>query len=138
MNEIDRAIRDFRADPENDRLFLEARAEIDLSERMTDMRLDAGLTQAELGERLGKTQAYVAKMEGGGYDRCGVGTLRTFCRALGHDLNVDAMFEPLTTGAKISSSSRRIVLSGASAHTVLPKNVIELEARRSMREAAVG
>ncbi len=92
MNELDRVIDEFRRDPERDALFLESQVEIDLCERMTSMRLDARLTQVELAKRLGKTQAYVAKMESGGYDRCGIGTLRTFARAMGSDLAVSTMF----------------------------------------------
>jgi transcriptional regulator with XRE-family HTH domain len=69
--------------------------ELELCERMVELREDAGFTQAELAERLGFTQGYVAKLENGAYDRCGVGTLRTFALALGYDLDLKHLFEPI-------------------------------------------
>lgn len=69
--------------------------ELELCERMVELREDAGLTQAALAENLGFTQGYVAKLENGAYDRCGIGTLRTFALALGYDLDIDNLFVPI-------------------------------------------
>lgn len=69
--------------------------ELELCERMIELREDAGLTQAALAETLGFTQGYVAKLENGAYDRCGIGTLRTFALALGYDLDIDNLFVPI-------------------------------------------
>jgi transcriptional regulator with XRE-family HTH domain len=68
--------------------------ELELCDRMVDLRKRAGLTQRQLADRLGFSQAYIAKLENGAYDSCGIGTLRTFARALGHDINIDALFTP--------------------------------------------
>lgn len=69
--------------------------ELELCERMIELREDAGLTQSELAEKLGYTQGYVAKLENGAYDRAGIGTLRTFALALGYDLDIDNLFVPI-------------------------------------------
>lgn len=135
MNKLDELIHDFRADPERETLFQESEAELALAERMTDMRLDAGLTQIELAGRLGKTQAYVAKMEAGGYDRCGIGTLQTFARALGHRLDVAAMFASASGHARFDD---RVVLRGSSGSSTLPKVAILEAYRRTSGRAAVG
>jgi transcriptional regulator with XRE-family HTH domain len=82
----------FRRDPDNDRLFHESEARLDLSEKMTEMRHGAGLSQQELANRVGRKQPFIARLEKGAYDRCGLSTLRTFARAMGHDLSVAAMF----------------------------------------------
>ena len=94
MNKVEQAIRRFRSTPRNETMFLEAEAELQLSEKMIDLRLAAGLTQKQLAERLGISQAYVAKLESGGYDKAGIGTLRGIALALGHDLAFDSMFVP--------------------------------------------
>jgi transcriptional regulator with XRE-family HTH domain len=135
MNKLDELIRDFRSDPEQDKLFRESEAELALADRMTEMRLDAGLTQAELAERLGKTQAYVAKMEAGGYDRCGIGTLQTFARALGHQLDAAAMF---VSSSAHSRFDHRVVLRGAAGSSTLQKVAVLEEYRRATGRAAVG
>ncbi len=51
------------------------------------LRLDAGLTQAELAERMGTTQSAVARMEGGG-TRPTLETLEKLAAAVGADLVV--------------------------------------------------
>ncbi len=51
------------------------------------LRTDAGLTQAELAERMGTTQSAIARMEGGGV-RPTLETLEKLARALGSDLVV--------------------------------------------------
>jgi len=135
MNNLDELIRDFRSDPEQDKLFRESEAELALAARMTEMRLDAGLTQAELAERLGKTQAYVAKMEAGGYDRCGIGTLQAFARALGHQLDATAMFVSSSAHARFDD---RVVLRGAAGSSTLQKVAVLEEYRRATGRAAVG
>ena len=137
MSNLVKSIERFREDPEHNRLFLESQAEVELSERMTEMRLDARLTQAELAQRLGKTQAYVAKMETGGYDRCGIGTLRTFARAMGSDLAVSQMF------TRTDAPTRRAVeaLSGtreARSSDEFSKVTILAEVLRVKRVAAAG
>lgn len=51
------------------------------------LRSDAGLTQAELAERMGTTQSAIARMEGGG-SRPTLETLEKLAAAVGADLVV--------------------------------------------------
>jgi transcriptional regulator with XRE-family HTH domain len=51
------------------------------------VRTDAGLTQAEIAERMGTTQSAIARMEGGGV-RPTLETLEKLARAIGSDLVV--------------------------------------------------
>lgn len=92
MNKVDEAIKRFRERPKHDHLFLEAQAELRLSEKMLRLRLDAGFTQKGLADRLNVSQAHIAKLEGGSYEKCGIGSLRSIALALGHDIDFDAMF----------------------------------------------
>jgi len=62
---------------------------------MVELRENAGLTQTALAETLGFTQGYIAKLENGAYDRCGIGTLRTFALALGYDIDLENLFKPV-------------------------------------------
>jgi ribosome-binding protein aMBF1 (putative translation factor) len=58
---------------------------------MIKARIDAGLTQAEVAERMKTTQAVVARLEGGGRQPS-TRTLRRFAQATGHRLKIG--FEP--------------------------------------------
>ncbi|HUP69366.1 MAG TPA: helix-turn-helix transcriptional regulator [Acidimicrobiales bacterium] len=51
------------------------------------LRTDAGLTQAELAERMGTTQSAIARMEGGG-SRPTLETLERLAKAVGAELVV--------------------------------------------------
>lgn len=56
-----------------------------LAALLKEIRNDAGLTQAELGARLGRPQSFVAKIEAG-QRRLDLIELRTIAEALGTDL----------------------------------------------------
>ncbi|GAC1391418.1 MAG: helix-turn-helix transcriptional regulator [Ktedonobacteraceae bacterium] len=64
----------------------EIAAEQDLWLQLVETRLDAGLTQAELAERMGVSQAQVARIEKSGYDSYTLKTLRRHVQALGKNL----------------------------------------------------
>ncbi len=51
------------------------------------LRTEAGLTQAELAQRMGTTQSAIARMEGGG-TRPSLDTLEKLARAVGQELVV--------------------------------------------------
>lgn len=55
--------------------------------RLRDLRLLAGITQADLAERLGTTQSAVARLEAG-RQRLGLTTLRRAAQALGCDVQL--------------------------------------------------
>ncbi|MGH7737510.1 MAG: helix-turn-helix domain-containing protein [Candidatus Tyrphobacter sp.] len=87
-------IREYRESPEHAESIRTAEIELDLCDKMTELRNDAGLTQAQLAEDTGVTQGYIAKLENGAYDRCGIGTLRRFALALGYDVDLEHLFTP--------------------------------------------
>ncbi len=65
--------------------------EFSLVAAMIKARTDAGLTQAEVAQRMNTTQAVVARLEGGGRQPS-TRTLRRFAAATGHRLRIG--FEP--------------------------------------------
>ncbi len=95
----------FRRDPENERLYRESEIRLDLAERMTRMRREAQLSQQQLADRVGRKQSFVARLERGAYDRCGLSTLRTFARAMGFDLDASQMFVEGTAANYTGKSS---------------------------------
>lgn len=90
-------IREYTKDPQNREDLDTHEIELDLCDRMIELRETLGLTQQQLAEKLGFSQGYIAKLENGAYDRCGIGTLRRFALALGHDLNLESLFRPSET-----------------------------------------
>jgi predicted XRE-type DNA-binding protein len=73
----------FLADPENRRIYDEEAAKKELWLQLLESRQAAGLTQAQVAERLGVSQAHVARIETRGYDACTLSTLRRYVAALG-------------------------------------------------------
>jgi DNA-binding XRE family transcriptional regulator len=71
------------ADPEFRRVYEEEAAKKELWLQLVEARMSAGLTQQELAERLGVSQAQVARIEKRGYDAYTLNTLRRYVDALG-------------------------------------------------------
>jgi ribosome-binding protein aMBF1 (putative translation factor) len=69
--------------------------EFSLVAAMIKARMDSGLTQAEVAQRMNTTQAVVARLEGGGRQPS-TRTLRRFAAATGHRLKIG--FEPDRNG----------------------------------------
>lgn len=57
--------------------------------RLRELREQAGLTQAELAERIGVGQRQVSKIEHGALDNAKVGTIRRYLEAVGGDLSIE-------------------------------------------------
>jgi transcriptional regulator with XRE-family HTH domain len=70
------------------------------------LRMDAGLTQAELANRMGTAQSAIARMESGGV-RPILETLEKLANALGKDLVV-GIGEGWTKIASLRNSSARV------------------------------
>ena len=66
----------------------EIAAEQDLWLQLVEARLAAGLTQAELAEKMGVSQSQVARVEKDGYDNYTLNTLRRYAKAVGKKLRV--------------------------------------------------
>ena len=92
------------SDPANVGRFAEREIALAVTRLFTRLRKDPGLNQEQLALRLGRTQPYIAKLEGGAYDRCALPTLRTFARALGHDIDVEAMLRPGSSLADLDNA----------------------------------
>jgi len=72
---------DFRVEYEK------ADAEFSVIEALVRARMEAGLTQTELAERIGTTQSAIARLEGGGVSPS-LATLRRYAEATGTRLQV--------------------------------------------------
>jgi DNA-binding XRE family transcriptional regulator len=89
MNDGQRSYQEWRdnllANPEFQRLYAEETAKKELWLQLVEARQAAGLTQAQMAERLGVTQSQVARIEKRGYEAYTLTTLRRYVQALGDD-----------------------------------------------------
>src|SRR3954464_3214403 len=76
-------------DPTYRAVYEEEAAKKELWLQLVEARQAAGLTQAELGERLGVSQAQVARIEKRGYDAYTLNTLRRYVQALGQEFSLE-------------------------------------------------
>lgn len=74
---------ELRADPEYQKVYEEEAAKSELWLQLADARRAAGFTQKQMAERLGVSQAQVARIEKEGYDAYTLTTLRRYVEALG-------------------------------------------------------
>jgi transcriptional regulator with XRE-family HTH domain len=81
------------ADPEFQAAYEEAEEREGLSLALTEARRSAGLTQAELAQRLGVSQAQVARIEKRGYESYTLNTLRRYVAALGSGYAVEVRIQ---------------------------------------------
>jgi transcriptional regulator with XRE-family HTH domain len=72
-----------RTAPEYEAVYAEETAKGDLWLQLVEARQMAGLSQAEVAERLGVSRAQVARIEERGYDAYTLTTLRRYVAALG-------------------------------------------------------
>jgi DNA-binding XRE family transcriptional regulator len=73
----------FLADPERKALYEVEAAKSALWLQLVEARLAAGLTQQQLAERIGVSQAQIARIEKEDYDSYTLNTLRRYVAALG-------------------------------------------------------
>ena len=71
------------ASPEKRRIYDEEAAKSELWLQLVEARQAAGLTQAQLADRLGVTQSQIAKIEQRGYEAHTLTTLRRYVEAIG-------------------------------------------------------
>lgn len=57
--------------------------------RLRELREQAGLTQAELAERIGVGQRQVSKIEQGDLDSARIGTIRSYLEAVGGGMAIE-------------------------------------------------
>jgi predicted XRE-type DNA-binding protein len=90
------------ATPERRRVYEEEAAKKELWLQLVEARQQAGLTQAELAERLGISQAQVSRLERRGYDAYTLNSLRRYVEALGSGFRLEVAVrftEPESVGA---------------------------------------
>jgi len=63
MTKIETLLEEWKKDPEYEAAFEDLRPEFELASALIAARLQAGLTQAELAERMNTKQSYIAKLE---------------------------------------------------------------------------
>jgi DNA-binding XRE family transcriptional regulator len=78
-----------RADPAYEAVYEAEAARSALWLQLVEARQAAGLTQAELAERLGVSQAQVSRIEKAGYDAYTLNTLRRYVAALGEGFELE-------------------------------------------------
>lgn len=87
------SLEDFIAEHPVDRERVEAHKERMLAEvrayRLRELREGAGLTQAQLAERIGVGQRQVSKIERGDLDSAKIGTIRSYLEAVGGGLAIE-------------------------------------------------
>ena len=79
------------AHPEYRATYEEEAAKKELWLQLVEARQKAGLTQVELAERLGVSQAQVARLEKRGYDVYTLNSLRRYVQALGEGFSLDVL-----------------------------------------------
>ena len=77
------------ADPELRAIYEEEAAKMELWLQLVEARQAAGLTQKEVAERLGVSQAQVARIEKRGYDAYTLRTLQRYVKALGDNFKLE-------------------------------------------------
>lgn len=77
------------ADPEYLAVYEEEAEKSELWLQLVEARQDAGLTQKQMAERIGVSQAQVARIEKEGYDAYTLNTLRRYVAALGEGYSLE-------------------------------------------------
>lgn len=87
------SLKDFVAEHPVDRESVAAHKRRMLTEvrayRLRELREEAGLTQAQLAERIGVGQRQVSKIENGDLDTTKIGTIRSYLEAVGGGLAIE-------------------------------------------------
>ena len=78
-----------RENPEYQEIYDEEAAKSELWMQLVEARYMAGLTQAEMAERLGVSQAQISRIEQRGYDAHTIRTLRRYVEALGDGFELE-------------------------------------------------
>jgi DNA-binding XRE family transcriptional regulator len=88
------------SDPETRALYEAEAAKSELWLQLVEARQQAGLTQQEMAERLGVSQAQVARIEKRGYDAYTLNTLRRYVKALGNGFSLEVTIHNANSRSK--------------------------------------
>lgn len=101
-------LQDERArDPELDALYQRELAKLELANQIVRLRMATGITQAELGRRIGTHQAGVARMERSTYRGYTVSTLAKIAAATGAQLEVRLRLQSAVSNVRNRKPARR-------------------------------
>jgi DNA-binding XRE family transcriptional regulator len=89
------------ADPEYRAVYEEEAAKSELWLQLVEARQAAGLTQKQLAERIGVSQAQVARLEQEGYDAYTLTTLRRYVAALGDEFTLEVRIRRRESGESV-------------------------------------
>ena len=93
MTTVTKTMQEFLAERPVDREQVEQHKRRMLSEvrayRLRELREGAGLTQAQLAERIGVGQRQVSKIERGDLDSAKIGTIRSYLEAVGGEMAIE-------------------------------------------------
>lgn len=93
MTEGERRFEEFwakrMADPEYRQIYEEEAKKKELWLQLVEARYASGLTQQQVAERMGVSQAQIARIEKQGYDAYTLRTLRRYLEALGNDFKLE-------------------------------------------------
>jgi len=93
VSALAKSLKDFLAQNPVDRDRVEKHKQRMLAEvrayRLRELREQAGLTQAELAERIGVGQRQVSKIEHGDLENAKIGTIRNYLEAVGGELSLE-------------------------------------------------
>ena len=92
MTDVKALFKEWRKDPEYRREYEALEEEFALATAVISARVQAGLTQRELAQRMGTTQSVIARLEGG-RTKPSTATLEKVAKATGTRLRID--FEPV-------------------------------------------
>jgi ribosome-binding protein aMBF1 (putative translation factor) len=93
--------------PELKRLMAEARVNASVAQLIYTARENAGLSQAELAERIGSKQAVISRLEDADYDGHSLSMLQRIAAALGKQVTVE--FRDVSKSRSKTSPARRFV-----------------------------
>ncbi len=85
---------ELREDPEYQAIYAEEAAKSELWLQLVEARQAAGLTQQEVAERMGVSQAQIARIEKSGYNAYTLRTLRRYLEALGDQFMLEVSVKP--------------------------------------------
>ena len=103
--------------PERRRIYEEEAAKKELWLPLVEARQGAGLTQSELAERLGVSQAQVARLEKRGYDAYTLNSLRRYVEALGSRFRLEVSVRSIEPDA-IGATSRSLTSTTSSSQSI--------------------
>lgn len=68
--------------------FEEESEKLSIAEQLIKIRLDSGLTQAQVAKKVGTTASAISRYESDGYDRYEINTIRKIVEACGGELKI--------------------------------------------------